>query len=168
MISVVLICITNPQTIGLVREDFFNCQVFERCRVSVQGLRQCHLLHRVRPLSILGLSWLWTPSYPSEMTGPTRMPGQSPPRHEDPVVRPWQLSWTWPGWVWMTPFRLEPSSSSPSEKVLFLPVSSGSRAALISQQATYPWPEIQRMMMFSTAGNEGCFWENFQSPGIFW
>ena len=139
----------------------------------------------VRPLSILGLSWLWTPWYPSEMAGPTKTPGRSPRRREDPVERPWQLSWAWLCWPWRTPWKISlPAGKSdtgqkrlsdwnrhhPHRQRKFC--SSRSLPALgqpWSQQATYPWPEIKRMMMFLTATwNEWRFWENLQSPGIFW
>ena len=111
------------------------------------------------------------------MAGPTKTHSRSPRHHQDQVVRPWQLSRTWPGWVWTTPWKMSlPAGKSDTGQLRlsgwnrhhphrwrkFYP--SRSLRALgrpWNQQAVYPWPEIQRMMMFSTATwNEWCFWEN--------
>ena len=139
----------------------------------------------VRPLSILGQSWLWKPSYLSEMAGPTRTHGRSPRRRQDPAVRPWQLPWTWPGWVWTTPWKMSPPVGKSDTGQMRLSVwnrphphrrrkSYPSRSIPAiglpwSQQETHPRAEIKMMMMFLTeTWNEWRFLENHQSPSIFW
>ena len=134
----VLHILADPQVIGLVREDLFNCQVFERRRLSVQGLGQRSLLHWFVLFQSLGnpgcgrrhtcQRWLIQPGHTVRHLAVAKSSSEALEALldlaglslNDPLedVTAWWKIWSRAD----ENFRREPSSPSPSEEVLSLEV----------------------------------------------